>query len=77
MSNKSHCSSCGSDSEPLVVRKGSVRTQIILWLMLVLPGFFYSMWRESTKRTVCRVCGSEDVAAMCPLDEKHKLAHHH
>lgn len=77
MSNKSHCSHCGSDADPLVIRRGSVRTQVILWFMLVLPGFFYSMWRESTKRTVCSVCGSEDVAAVCPLEEKHRFAQHH
>ncbi len=75
MSSHSHCSTCGSNAEPLVVREGSMKMQIFLWLFII-PGFFYSMWRESTKRTLCSECGSPAVGPMCDLIEDQHFAHH-
>ncbi len=69
MSDKTHCSKCGSDAEPLVILRGSTGMQIFLWCMLVVPGFFYSLWREASKKVVCSVCGSTQVSTV-PTVEK-------
>jgi len=68
--NLIHCSQCGTEAEPIVVRKGNMRTQIILWFAFILPGFLYSLWRESSKRNLCSVCGSTDVHSVCPLGDR-------
>ena len=73
--NLIHCSQCGTEAEPIVVRKGSMHTQILLWFAFILPGFLYSLWRESSKRNVCRVCGSTDVHSVCPLEERTVAQH--
>lgn len=64
MMNNMHCSDCGHTGHPEETYKGSIRTQIILWFMLIIPGLFYSMWRQGTRRRICPHCGSE---ALKPL----------
>lgn len=59
MVNDMHCSDCGRTGHPEEIVKGSIRTQIILWMMLIIPGLFYSMWRQGTRKKVCSYCGSE------------------
>jgi hypothetical protein len=38
--------------------KGSLFTEIILWLCALLPGLIYSIWRRSTEYWGCPQCGS-------------------
>jgi hypothetical protein len=59
-----HCSNCSHDAESVVVRRGDMRIQIFLWFFFIIPGLFYSMWRATTKQTLCGACGSEDVQPM-------------
>lgn len=74
--NLVHCSQCGTEAEPVVLRKGNMHTQILLWIAFIVPGFLYSLWRESSKRNICRVCGSMDVHSVCPLGDR-TIAHPH
>ena len=39
--------------------KGSVWTELLLWLFFLLPGLFYSIWRLSTRYQGCPSCGME------------------
>ncbi len=49
------CPSCGSTSTFFIYKRGSRALEIALWLLIV-PGLFYSLWREGTKVHVCTNC---------------------
>lgn len=59
------CSTCGSVVEPKKVFQGSLGLEIVLWLMCFPVGLLYSVWRLSSKKTVCTSCGAE---TLLPLD---------
>ncbi len=59
------CATCGSVGKPKKVTKGNILIEIFLWLMMILPGLIYSIWRLSSKMTVCRACGA---ATLVPVD---------
>lgn len=55
------CTRCGSQGVPRTETPGSVAVELVLWLLLIVPGIIYSVWRGSARRKVCRVCGSPEV----------------
>ena len=57
------CTQCGSREPVVMTQKGSMKLQIILWFLFIIPGFFYSMWRATTKQATCAVCGSHSVTS--------------
>ena len=59
------CTRCGHDGKPRRHVKGSIWIEIVLWMLFIVPGFIYSLWRLSSSRRVCASCGSEDLV---PLD---------
>lgn len=63
--NNQICTHCGTVGVPKTVTKGSFLIEIVLWLCLLVPGFIYSVWRLTTRRKACRVCGS---SGMVPLN---------
>jgi hypothetical protein len=58
------CSACGTAGKPKSHTRGSIFIEIILWLCFIIPGLIYSIWRLTTRRPVCRTCGSTQ---MVPL----------
>lgn len=50
------CTTCGYVGKPKTRLKGNLLTEIILWFFLMLPGFFYTVWRYTTKEQVCPAC---------------------
>lgn len=59
------CKDCGTVAEPITITKGSLGTEILLWLCLLLPGMFYTAWRHGSRYEGCPKCGSHN---MVPLD---------
>ncbi len=59
------CLQCGSIGNTERFMKGSVLTELFLWLFFLLPGLIYSIWRHSTVAQVCAKCKSPNVI---PLD---------
>lgn len=55
------CASCGSQDTPKRVTRGSFLIEVFLWLCLLVPGIVYSLWRLTSKRSVCRACGQENL----------------
>lgn len=51
------CPNCGTRGAPKMRAKGSIGVEIIAWLLFLLPGIIYSLWRLSTKELVCPSCG--------------------
>ena len=73
-----YCPACGTlTTNPKKVAPGSTGIELLLWLFFIVPGLFYSLWRISNKRRICRVCGSDPmIPATSPRarSELHRIA---
>lgn len=58
---KKACVKCGAVAEPKTITKGSLAIEIVMWLLLIVPGVIYSVWRISSRHEGCRVCGGVDL----------------
>ncbi len=56
-----YCPHCGSVSGGISHTRGSMLVELILWLCFLAPGIIYSVWRISSRQTVCPSCFSPDV----------------
>lgn len=50
------CTSCGSQTNPITIVKGSFGVEVLLWLLMILPGVLYSLWRITSKEKGCPQC---------------------
>jgi hypothetical protein len=66
------CRDCGSTTmKPKTVTKGSFAMEIVLWLLFLLPGFCYSVWRMTTRHKACPACSGEGLLPTnTPLGQK-------
>jgi hypothetical protein len=55
------CERCGFVGTPRTELRGSPALELVLWLLLVVPGAIYAWWRHRGARRVCRRCGEADV----------------
>ena len=55
------CTVCGTVGETKRSMKGSILTELVLWLFFLLPGLIYTIWRHTTVAQVCKKCGSPAV----------------
>lgn len=51
------CPQCGFTGTPLRYTRGNIVFEVLLWLVFVVPGLFYSLWRAESK--ACPKCGTE------------------
>ena len=65
MFGKRICTTCGSTKRPRTVTPGMLLIEILLWLTFLIPGIIYSIWRMTSRKRVCRACGS---TAIVPLN---------
>ena len=65
MAKESICSNCGHQGKPKRVTKGSFVIEVFLWLLLIVPGLIYSIWRLTTRHEACPKCGTPN---MIPID---------
>jgi uncharacterized OB-fold protein len=57
-----YCPTCGSQfASAKTHTKGSFVIECFLWLLLLFPGILYSLWRLTTRRPVCPICGAEGI----------------
>jgi len=59
------CSICGYQGKPKTVTKGSIIIELALWIMFVVPGLIYSLWRMTSRYKACPNCLTPN---MIPLD---------
>ena len=59
------CLHCGYIGHPKNIVPGNVVLELILWLLLIVPGLIYSVWRLSAKYKACPKCHEKN---MIPLD---------
>ncbi len=51
-----YCTHCGTVAAPQKRVKGSFWIELILWCCFLIPGLIYSVWRLTTKDSVCPGC---------------------
>ena len=56
-----YCKTCGHSGATHVKTPGSLGIEIVLWLLLIVPGLIYSVWRISARKPACSACGSTDL----------------
>ena len=58
------CTRCGVVAVPRRITKGTLGIEIVLWLLLLVPGVLYSIWRLTSRYDGCRSCGSSELVAL-------------
>jgi ribosomal protein L32 len=51
------CTTCGHVGIPKTHTPGHFLIELALWLLLLVPGLLYSLWRLHARRQVCESCG--------------------
>ncbi len=55
------CPVCKYSGPAVKTTKGSMSMEIVLWILFIIPGLIYSLWRLSTRATVCPKCSNPNV----------------
>ncbi len=71
MAKELYCPNCGTIGKPKRLTKGSFVIEVFLWLLLIVPGLLYSLWRMTSKQLVCPSCQHPN---MIPTDSPKALA---
>lgn len=61
MTGRLLCTTCGHYGEPVPLVKGDIGTEMVLWLLFILPGLMYSAWRQSSRYDGCAKCGGANL----------------
>ena len=56
LTKKYVCMECCCQRDPIWVKRGWLIIEIVMWLLYVLPGVIYSIWRRVRKQQVCPNC---------------------
>ena len=59
------CTTCGHTGKTKLETKGSIGIELCLWLLFIIPGLIYTLWRLTSRYEACRKCKSSTVI---PLD---------
>jgi hypothetical protein len=65
------CTNCGTHGKPRTHTKGSLVIEIMAWLLFLVPGLLYSLWRLSSRYRGCPSCGAPN---MIPEDSPRAMA---
>ncbi len=66
------CEACGHIGRPIRFPRGSSEVEALLWLCLIVPGVFYTMWRRRGAE-VCAMCGRDRLNPL-PLEDHVEVA---
>lgn len=61
MAKEMLCVDCYTRDKPKLHTKGSIIIEIFLWILFIVPGLIYSIWRHASRHMVCRKCGSTHI----------------
>lgn len=65
------CTQCHSIGTPKTIARGSFWIEVVLWLLFLVPGLIYSIWRLTTKRKACQYCGASSLVPLSsPMGQK-------
>ncbi|MDH5762415.1 MAG: hypothetical protein OEZ51_05490 [Nitrospinota bacterium] len=55
------CMECGCQRDPIDAKRGLLVIEIFMWLLYILPGVIYSIWRRVRKQQICPNCRNPSV----------------
>lgn len=55
------CTVCHHQGQAKQRTSGSTGIELVLYLLFIVPGLIYSLWRLSTRKWVCASCGAESL----------------
>ena len=55
------CMECGCQRDPIDAKRGLLVIEIFMWLLYIIPGVIYSIWRRVRKQKVCSKCRNPSV----------------
>ena len=58
MTERLICGDCKATFKVETEKRGSALIEKLLWITLVIPGFFYGLWRQPKPKKSCDYCGS-------------------
>ena len=58
------CTVCGSEGKGRKTKRGSGKTEMIIWTVLLFPGPFYSAWRRIALQRICTHCSAPAMVKM-------------
>lgn len=64
------CIRCHTIGEPKLQTKGSFLIEVILWLLFIIPGLIYSIWRHTSRERVCRSCHGPVIDTTSPEGQR-------
>jgi len=56
LTKKYICMECSCQRDPIWVKRGWLVIEIAMWLLYIIPGVIYSIWRRVRKQQVCPNC---------------------
>ncbi|HOV31838.1 MAG TPA: hypothetical protein PLX23_00570 [Candidatus Hydrogenedens sp.] len=65
MAKHSICTTCGYVGYPQRITRGSFYIELALWLLFILPGLIYTIWRLTSQYEICPECRN---TSMIPVD---------
>lgn len=64
------CTNCGFQGKPKTIIKGSWAIELVLWLLFLLPGLIYTMWRSRSAFKGCPECKEKMLSLDSPVAQK-------
>ncbi|HEX9732611.1 MAG TPA: hypothetical protein VGG06_11580 [Thermoanaerobaculia bacterium] len=61
------CQNCGRRGWPDRHTPGNGALELLLWLLGLVPGLVYTIWRRRNRGWICALCGSADLAWPRPI----------
>ena len=58
-----YCLDCGFVGEPERNTPGTLAMEVGLWIMFLVPGIIYSIWRRVTQCERCALCGRDHIVS--------------
>jgi hypothetical protein len=68
------CTTCRHVGKPVTRVKGSILIEIALWLLLLIPGLIYSIWRLTSKEQVCPSCQQPSMIPLTSPEAQRMIA---
>lgn len=65
MTKSKLCTNCGFVGYSKRITKGSFIMEVVLWMLFLVPGIFYTVWRVASRYEACPKCAAGN---MIPTD---------
>jgi len=61
LSKKYVCMECGCQRDPIQAKRGFLFVELFMWLLYIVPGVIYSIWRRLRTHQICPNCRNPSI----------------